>query len=166
MGVSETWLAVSKHWKILEGMSVRTKDLVVFTALAALPTSIALAQPAAQAPKPAAAQSRPPVAQPLPTQQQPTNPAVQAAPQQGVPQPQAAPPPPPPPPPPVWTPADANQLLLSILTSGNEGLDAKDYDAAGLITAMNQVKTPSNTIPRSRPNNNRRIVKPTCLAIR
>jgi len=136
MGVSETWLAVSKHWKILEGMSVRTKDLVVFTALAALPTSIALAQPAAQAPKPAAAQSRPPVAQPLPTQPQPTNPAVQAAPQQGVPQPQAAPPPPPPPPPPVWTPADANQLLLSILTSGNEGLDAKDYDAAGLITAM------------------------------
>ena len=115
---------------------MRSKDLVVFTALAALPAGLALAQPAAQAPKPAAVQPRPPVAQPPPTQQQqPTNPAVQAAPQQAVPQPQAAPPPPPLPPP-VWTAADANQLLLSILTSGNEGLDAKDYDAAGLITAM------------------------------
>jgi murein L,D-transpeptidase YcbB/YkuD len=45
-------------------------------------------------------------------------------------------PPPPPPPPPIWTMADANQLLLSILNSAKEGLDPRDYDSAGLITAM------------------------------
>ena len=32
--------------------------------------------------------------------------------------------------------ADANQLLLSILNSAREGLDPRDYDSAGLITAM------------------------------
>ena len=36
----------------------------------------------------------------------------------------------------MWTAADANQLLLTILTSAKEGLDPKDYDAAGLMAAM------------------------------
>jgi len=124
---------------ILEGMSVRSRDLAVFTALAVLPAGMALAQPAAQSQKPAAAQPRVPVAQPATPQPQATNPAAaQQAPQQAPPQAEAVQPPapPPPPPPPVWTAVDANQLLLAILTSGREGLDSKDYDAAGLIAAM------------------------------
>ncbi|NUT01148.1 MAG: L,D-transpeptidase family protein [Sphingomonas sp.] len=32
--------------------------------------------------------------------------------------------------------ADVNQLLLAIVASGKDGLDPKDYDAAGLMTAM------------------------------
>jgi murein L,D-transpeptidase YcbB/YkuD len=98
---------------------------------------MALAQAGAPAVKPAAA-----AAQPKPVAAQP------AAPQQGVSQqvmpqpvpqaatPEAAPALPPPPPPPVWTMVDANQLLLSILTSAKEGLDPRDYDSAGLISAM------------------------------
>ncbi len=111
-------------------MNVRFKALLMFTALAA-PAGLALAQTAA------------PVAKP------PVAPPAAAAPQPAVPQPgaqvpatQAAPyavpavPAPPLPPPPVWTMADANQLLLSILNSAKEGLDPRDYDSAGLITAM------------------------------
>ena len=114
-------------------MSVRSKDLAVFAALSVLP-GIALAQPAAQAPKPPA-QTAAPVAQPA--KPQAVNPAAQTAVQQPAPaaQPQPAPAPAPLPPP-LWTAADANQLLLTILTTGREGLDPKDYDAAGLITAM------------------------------
>jgi murein L,D-transpeptidase YcbB/YkuD len=123
-------------------MSVRTKDLFLFTAIAAAPAGIALAQPAAPAPKPAAsrpaatapaqprpaaiqtAPGKPAAAQPLPAQAAPATPAAQAAPVA------------PPPPPPIWTVANANQLLMAILTSASEGLDPKDYDAAGLLAAM------------------------------
>ena len=117
-------------------MSVRSKDLAAFAALSVLP-GIALAQPATPAPKPTA-QTAPTAAQPAPAKTQALNPANQAAPQQAAPaaQAQPAPPPAPPPPPPLWTAADSNQLLLTILTIGRGGLGAKDYDAAGLITAM------------------------------
>ena len=119
-------------------MSVRSKDFAAFAALSVLPAGMALAQPAAQAPRPAAAQPRATVAQPAPAKPQAVNPAAaQPVPQQAAPQVQAQPAPPaPPPPPPLWTPADANQLLLTILTSAKEGLDPKDYDAAGLMAAM------------------------------
>jgi L,D-transpeptidase YcbB len=118
-------------------MIVRSK-LAVFAALSVLPAGIALAQPAAQAPKPSAAQPRAATAKPVPAQAQAAKPgAAQPAPQQAVPQAAPAPiAPPPPPPPPLWTAADANQLLLAILTSAREGLDPKDYDAAGLMAAM------------------------------
>jgi L,D-transpeptidase YcbB len=120
-------------------MSVQSKTLAVLAALLAQPAGAALAQSAEQRPNPPAAQARPPVAQPAPSQ-------AQSVPQQSVPQAGApaapaqaaptAPPLPPPLPPPLWTAADANQLLLTILTSAKEGLDPKDYDAAGLIAAM------------------------------
>jgi murein L,D-transpeptidase YcbB/YkuD len=119
-------------------MSVRSKDLAVFAALSVLPAGMTLAQPAAPAPKPAATQPRTTTAQPAPAQAQAAKPvAAQPAPQQAVPQatPQTVPVAPPPPPP-LWTAADANQLLLAILTSAREGLDPKDYDAAGLMAAM------------------------------
>ena len=120
-------------------MRVRFKDLLLFTALAA-PAGLAIAQtgvPAAQPAnaKPAGAQTatpRPATAQPAVPQAAPQQPGTQAPAAPAVP----AVPPPPPPPPPVWTLVDANQLLLSILTSSKEGLDPKDYDAAGLMTAM------------------------------
>jgi murein L,D-transpeptidase YcbB/YkuD len=120
-------------------MRVRFKDLLLFTALAA-PAGLAIAQtgvPAAQPAnaKPAGAQTatpRPATAQPAVPQAAPQQPGTQAPAAPAVP----AVPPPPPPPPPVWTLVDANQLLLSILTSSKEGLDSKDYDAAGLMTAM------------------------------
>jgi murein L,D-transpeptidase YcbB/YkuD len=137
-------------------LSVRFKDLLLFTALAA-PAGFAIAQtgtaakPATQpqAARPAAVQPAPqpqatrPAAAQQPVAAQPTTPrpaTVQGVPQPGSPQqvtvptPEVAPPPPPPPP--VWTLADANQLLLTILNSGREGLDPTDYDAAGLMTAM------------------------------
>ena len=114
----------------LEGMSVRSKDFAIFAALSVVPAGVALAQPATQAPKPVAAQPGV-VAQPRATQPQAASPAVaQPAPAETQPAPVA------PPPPPLWTAADANQLLLTILTSAKEGLDPKDYDAAGLIAAM------------------------------
>jgi murein L,D-transpeptidase YcbB/YkuD len=117
-------------------MSVRSK-LAVFAALSVLPAGMALAQPAAQAPKPVAAQPRATTAQPVPAQAQPAKPvAAQPAAQQAVPPATAQPAPVAPPPPPLWTAADANQLLLAILTSAREGLDPKDYDAAGLLAAM------------------------------
>jgi murein L,D-transpeptidase YcbB/YkuD len=132
---------------ILEGMSVRSKDLAVFAALSFLPAGMASAQPAAQAPATVVPQPRPPVAQPVPAQAQPPKQApTQAAPQQAIPQPGAPQPSTqpstqpapaaPPLPPPVWTAADVNQLLLTILTTAKEGLDPKDYDAAGLMAAM------------------------------
>ena len=109
-------------------MSVQFKGLLMFTALIA-PAGLALAQTAAPAAKPpVAAQPKPAVAAPATTQPE----AQQAIPQATM--PPAAPPLPPPPP--VWTMADANQLLLSILTSAKEGLDPRDYDSAGLISAM------------------------------
>jgi murein L,D-transpeptidase YcbB/YkuD len=114
-------------------MSVRSKDLAVFAALTVLPAGMALAQPAAQVPQPAPAQPRAATAQPVLPQPQASNPAAVQPALQGT-QPQPAPVAPPPPP--MWTPADANQLLLAILTSAKEGLDAKDYDAAGLMAAM------------------------------
>ena len=123
------------------GLSVRFKNLLLFTALVA-PAGLAIAQTAAK-PGPQPQATRPAAAQPAATQRvaaQPATPrpAVQGVPQPGNPQqvtmpaPEAAPPPPPP----VWTLADANQLLLTILNSGGEGLDATDYDAAGLMSAM------------------------------
>lgn len=124
-------------------MSVRSRKMAVFAALSVLPASMALAQPGAQVPSPAVPQPRAPVAQTVPPQAQPARPVpVQPAPQQAVPQPGAPQavaqpaPPAPPLPPPLWTPADANQLLLTILTMAKEGLDPKDYDAAGLMAAM------------------------------
>jgi len=123
-------------------MNVRSKDLAVFAALSVLPAGMALAQPGAQPPAQAVPQPRTTVARPTAAQPQPVKPApVPATQQQVVPQPgapQAAMPPPPAPPlpPPAWTAADANQLLLTILTSAKEGLDPKDYDAAGLVAAM------------------------------
>ncbi len=111
-------------------MSVRFKDLLLFTALAA-PAGIAIAQAGVPA-KPAASQAaQPPAARPTAAQ-----PGAQLGPPQPVTMPAPEPPPPPPPPPPIWTMADANQLLLTILNSGREGLDPTDYDAAGLMSAM------------------------------
>ncbi|MCH8616660.1 L,D-transpeptidase family protein [Sphingomonas sp. SM33] len=107
-----------------------SKSILMFTALAALPAGLALAQPTQPVRAPVAA---------TPVQPTPASPPVaQPAPQGAVPQaqPQPALPPPPPPPPPLWTAADANQLLMTILTSAKEGLDPIDYDAAGLIAAM------------------------------
>ena len=127
------------------GLRVRFKNLLLFTALIA-PAGLAIAQ-TGTAPKPApqAQATRPPTSQPAaaqPAAAQPATPrpaTVQGVPQLGTPQPVPMPAPealPPPPPPPVWTLADANQLLLTILTSAKEGLDPTDYDAAGLISAM------------------------------
>ena len=110
---------------------MRSKDFAIFAALSVVPAGVALAQPATQAPKPAA-QPRAAAVQPATTQPQTANPAA-ALPAPGA---EAQPAPVAPPPPPLWTPADANQLLLTILTSAKEGLDAKDYDAAGLMAAM------------------------------
>jgi len=110
---------------------VRSKDFAIFAALSVVPAGVALAQPATQAPKPAA-QPRAAAVQPATPQPQTANPAA-AMPAPGA---EAQPAPVAPPPPPLWTPADANQLLLTILTSAKEGLDAKDYDAAGLMAAM------------------------------
>jgi murein L,D-transpeptidase YcbB/YkuD len=112
-------------------MSVRSKNFAIFFALSVVPAGVALAQPAAQAPKPAA-QPRAAAVQPATTQPQTANPAA-ALPAPGT---EVQPAPVAPPPPPLWTPADANQLLLTILTSAKEGLDPKDYDAAGLMAAM------------------------------
>src|SRR5690349_1384011 len=124
-------------------MSVRSKDLAVFAALSVLPAGVALAQATPQAPRPVAAQPVPVPQAARPAQATVPQPAVPQPPiQQPVPgaqvqQPPVAPPPPAPPlPPPLWTPADANQLLLTILTTAKEGLDPKDYDAAGLMAAM------------------------------
>ena len=54
---------------------------------------------------------------------------AQVAPQ--VPAPAAAPLPPA-----IWSPADANALLMAIGDSAKEGLDPSDYDSAGLIAAL------------------------------
>lgn len=115
-------------------MSVRFKSLLMFTALT-VPAGLAIAQTSVPAARPQTA--------PVAAQRQPASPQSATA-QPGVQQPaaQAAPAPvptvpaPPLPPPPVWTMADANQLLLAILGSAKEGLDPRDYDSAGLITAM------------------------------
>ena len=114
-------------------MSVRFKDLLLFTALAA-PAAVALAQTGVPV-RPAAPQAA--TAQPTAPRPAAAQPGVQPGAPQPVPMatPEAAPPPPPPPPP-VWTMADANQLLLTILNSAREGLDPTDYDAAGLMSAM------------------------------
>src|SRR4051812_47935047 len=98
----------------LEVVRVGSKSILMFTALAALPASLALAQPT----QPTQPQRAPVAATPVQTT--PASPPVaQPAPQGAVtqPQPQPALPPPPPPPPPLWTAADANQLLMTILTS-------------------------------------------------
>jgi murein L,D-transpeptidase YcbB/YkuD len=114
-------------------MRVLFKGLLLFTAMVA-PTAQVYAQPVPPAPAgPAAVQNTSPRSATIPPASQqsvPQQPGAQAAPET------TAAPPPPPPPPPVWTLVDANQLLLSILTSSKDGLDPKDYDAAGLMTAM------------------------------
>ena len=98
-------------------MKVRSIGLLLFTALTA-PAGFAFAQSAVPAAKPPVA-----AAQPAPM-------AAQPAVQQPAPVAQPAPPPP------AWTMVDANQLLLSIVTSSKEGLDPADYDSAGLMSAM------------------------------
>ena len=98
-------------------MRVRFKGLLMFTALTA-PAGFAFAQTSVPAAKPPVA-----AAQPAPM-------AAQPAVQQPAPVAQPAPPPP------AWTMVDANQLLLSIVTSSKEGLDPADYDSAGLMSAM------------------------------
>jgi L,D-transpeptidase YcbB len=120
---------------------VRFKNLLLFTALAAAPAGLAMAQTGTAArPAPPVQATRPAPAPPAAAQPAAPRPAtVQGVPQLGNPQPVTMPAPevvPPPPPPPVWTMADANQLLLTILNSGREGLDPTDYDAAGLMSAM------------------------------
>lgn len=110
-------------------MRVRFKDLLLFTALAP-PAGLAIAQSSVPTAKPA--NTVPAAAQPAAQQPVAQQPAAQAPGTAEAPEVPA----PPPPPPPVWTLVDANQLLLSILTSSKEGLDPKDYDAAGLMTAM------------------------------
>ena len=128
-----------------EGMSVLSKRLLMFTALA-VPAGVALAQPAGQPaaqtaarpPRTTATAPRAASVPPQPPIQQIQQPAVQ----QPMPQPQALPtvppppPPVPPPPPPIWTMADVNQLLLAIVGSAREGLDPTDYDAAGLMATL------------------------------
>ena len=123
------------------GSRVRFKNLLLFTALAA-PAGLAIAQPgtaARPAPQPQATRpggTQPAATQPVAAQPTTPRPVAQGVPQPGVPQPAPEVVPPPPPPPPVWTLVDANQLLLTILTSAKEGLDPTDYDAAGLMSAM------------------------------
>ena len=120
-------------------MRVRFKSLLIFTALTA-PAGLAIAQTAASAAKPpavpVAAQPRPAATQPATAQPVAAQPAVQQPAIQGAPADPLAAPAPAPLPPPVWTMADANQLLLAILASVKEGLDPRDYDSAGLISAM------------------------------
>ena len=108
-------------------MSVQFKGFLLFTALTA-PAGLALAQTSAPATKPAAT-----APQTKPAALQPATPPPAA--QQAAPEVPSAPLPPPAPPP-IWTMADVNQLLLSILNSAREGLDPRDYDSAGLIAAM------------------------------
>jgi murein L,D-transpeptidase YcbB/YkuD len=100
-------------------MNVRFKGLLLFSAVAGVPAGFAIAQPAASRAQTASAQ---------PAATAPGAQATQPA--------QPDPPPAPPLPPPLWTPADANELLLAIAYSTREGLDPNDYDAAGLMTAM------------------------------
>jgi murein L,D-transpeptidase YcbB/YkuD len=124
-------------------MSVRTKDLLLFTALAVAPAGLVLAQPAAPAPRPSAAapkpaatapaQRRASAVQPVAVRPVGAQPGVQLDPAQPV---TIVTPEAPPSPPPYWTIVDANQLLIAILNSGSEGLDPRDYDAAGLMAAM------------------------------
>ncbi|WP_395622247.1 L,D-transpeptidase family protein [Sphingomonas daechungensis] len=104
---------------------MRFKGLLLFTALMA-PAGLAIAQTGVPAARPAEATTPAPAAVPQ---------AVPQA-QPGAVAPPVAAPVPPPPPPAVWTPLDANQLLMAIMTSAKEGLDPRDYDTAGLITAM------------------------------
>jgi len=98
---------------------------LLLSAAAAFPGAAAIAQSASQAP-PAQAQ-RPAAQVPAPQPQ-----AAAPAPAQPVPAEPVAPQLPPP----LWTPADANELLIAILASAGEGLDPRDYDSAGLIAAM------------------------------
>jgi len=108
-------------------MRARLTSLLAFSSLTLVPVAVAAAQSAAQPAVPAAQQPRAPApatAAPAPVQQ----PQAQA--------PAAEAPPVPPPPPPLWTALDANQLLMAILNSAKEGLDPRDYDAAGLLAAM------------------------------
>ena len=106
-------------------MNVRFKGLLLFSAVAVVPAGFAIAQPAAPAAQPAATRPAAPAVQ-APAAAQPAPPAAA----------QPAPPPPPPLPPPLWSPAAANELLQAILNSTREGLDSKDYDPAGLLSAM------------------------------
>jgi murein L,D-transpeptidase YcbB/YkuD len=113
-------------------MRARLTSLLVFSSLAVVPAAVASAQSAATVPPAAPAVQQPRAQVPVAAA-----PAAAQQPQAQAPASQAeATPPLPPPPPPLWTPLDANQLLMAILNSGREGLDARDYDAAGLLAAM------------------------------
>jgi murein L,D-transpeptidase YcbB/YkuD len=105
-------------------MGERFRSVFLFTALAAAPAGMAIAQvarPVVAAPRPVFV--RPPVAAPA----VPQAPAIQPAP--------VAPPvvvlPPPP-----WDPRDAEGLLAFIQNIGGEGLDPNYYDPIGLVTAL------------------------------
>jgi murein L,D-transpeptidase YcbB/YkuD len=115
-------------------MTVRLKSLMLISAVAALPLGPAFAQvrPTAPAAAPPAA-GRPATSIPA-TGQNPVNPAQ---PQGEVPQP-PPPPPPPPLPPPVWDQRNAIDLLSFIQAIGSEGLNPRDYDPDGLMTALAQ----------------------------
>jgi murein L,D-transpeptidase YcbB/YkuD len=109
----------------------RWNRLATFTAMAAIPVTMAVAQPGqapvAPAPKPAV--------QPKPADPIGPLPDANAPPAQAAPEP-APPPPPPPPPPPLWTLQQASALVGYINNIGREGLSPADYDPAGLIDAM------------------------------
>jgi len=109
----------------------RWNRLAIFTAMAAVPLSAVLAQPAepvAAPAKPTAAPAARPVLQPKPTD--PIAPLPEGA--------ETVPPvaPEPPLPPLVWQMLQAKALLDYINGIGREGLSPADYDPAGLIAAM------------------------------
>ena len=97
-------------------MTIVLKALALIS-VASLPLQLATAQ---TAPAP----TRDPMA-PLPA---PTVPVAPIAPVDV--------PPVPPAPPPIWQVADARALQAFIATVGNEGLDPRDYDSAGLDVAL------------------------------
>jgi murein L,D-transpeptidase YcbB/YkuD len=116
-------------------MKSHFRSILLFATTAALPVGVvaqvapAPAPPAKAAPTkvaPAAAQKAAPAASP------------QAVPPATVPAPAPAPAPVilPPPPPPLWQIGDVQQLLTFIRNIGGEGLDPRDYDPEGLMTAL------------------------------
>ena len=114
-------------------MKSHFRSILLFATTAALPVGVAVAQVAPASAPPAkaaptqvapAAQKAAPVASP------------QAVPPATVPAPAPAPVILPPPPPPLWQIADVQQLLTFIRYIGAEGLDPRDYDPEGLMTAL------------------------------
>ena len=102
-------------------MGGRSRFLIGFAAMSAVPLAWASAQ---------GVPAGPVVTGPAqPVTQAPPAPAVQ-------PPANAVPPPPVVLPPPLWEPGDAHQLLAVIQDIGSEGLDPLDYDPAGLAMAL------------------------------